>query len=315
MTFISERNIEVASFSGARLRELREQKGLDITFLARRLAFSVAQLEQLEKNESSLFYSEAIRVSAARKVAEFLGEPFVSQPPQVPGPDTSLNAPVDPKVPQDLAFLGLTFPKRRDGQLQPTRYSFLVSGWGMAFIAVISIFLIVLVTPNKAPVPSLAIAQRVPAPVTLATSKPLSGESTQQLTLQVTPPSPQREILTVLPAVNAKETKVSQVASDNPLACNWADGPIDSYVPAKAIKDSGTVYVKGAPGRVVCVKDGRGKEWQHTFSAVGGQSFYGAAPWLVASSQLSDLEVYFQGARVRSQTGAKKLRLLSANPA
>lgn len=315
MTLISERNSEVVSFSGERLRELREQKGLDITFLARRLAFSVAQLEQLENNESSLFYSEAIRVAAARKVAEFLGEPIVSPAPQVPEPDTSLNAPAEPEVPRDLAGLGLAFPKTHDGQLQPTRYLFLIFGCGAAFIAAISIFLIARMTPNKAPVLLVPTAQRVPEPATLETPKLLGIASTQQLTLQVTPPSPLRESSPALPGVNAKETKVSQVAKSNPLACNWADGSIDSYVPAKAVKSPGSVHVKGVPGQVVCVKDDLGKEWQHTFSAAGGQSFYGTAPWLVASSQLHDLEVYFQGVRVRSQTGAKKLRLMPANPA
>jgi len=59
---------------GLRLRELREAKGMSRYALAHRLAMSDDQLRQIEANESSLFYSEAIRVTAIRKIADFLGE-------------------------------------------------------------------------------------------------------------------------------------------------------------------------------------------------------------------------------------------------
>ena len=64
---------------GVRLRELREAKGISRPVLAHRLTLSDAQLRQIEDNESSLFYSDAIRTVAVRKVADFLGEPLVLQ--------------------------------------------------------------------------------------------------------------------------------------------------------------------------------------------------------------------------------------------
>ena len=65
---------------GLRLRELREAKGMSRYALAHQLAMSDAQLRQIEENDSSLFYSAAIRATAVRKVADFLGEPIVSAP-------------------------------------------------------------------------------------------------------------------------------------------------------------------------------------------------------------------------------------------
>lgn len=57
---------------GARLKLIRESKGLDAASLARKLSMSVAQIRQIEDNENSLFYSETIRLTAAKKVAYFL---------------------------------------------------------------------------------------------------------------------------------------------------------------------------------------------------------------------------------------------------
>lgn len=104
-----------ALFSGERLRELREAMELDIPSLAKRMALSPAQLRQLENNQSSLFYSEAIRVAAARKVAEFLGEPLLLDPAAV----TCL----DPWAPDRLPHLRV--------KLDPDD-GFALSGWTAA---------------------------------------------------------------------------------------------------------------------------------------------------------------------------------------
>lgn len=82
-----------SSFRGERLRELREAKGFDVETLAKRLAVSPAQLRQLESNQSSLFYSEAIRLAVARKVSEFLGETLV-----IDSPEATLAALASPQI-------------------------------------------------------------------------------------------------------------------------------------------------------------------------------------------------------------------------
>lgn len=72
--------VQSTRFRGERLRELRESKCLDIESLAKRLALTAAQLRQLESNQGSLFYSNAIRLATARKVSAFLGESLVLEP-------------------------------------------------------------------------------------------------------------------------------------------------------------------------------------------------------------------------------------------
>jgi hypothetical protein len=73
------------------LREWRLAQQLDVTAVAREANLSVAQIHQLETQGTSLFYSPAIKESAARKVALLLG----GDPAQVVAEDASkaVNAP------------------------------------------------------------------------------------------------------------------------------------------------------------------------------------------------------------------------------
>lgn len=63
---------------GELLRNLRETQAVDINVLARQVNLSVRQLQQLESDEMAsgerpLFYSDAIKANAAKKVALALG--------------------------------------------------------------------------------------------------------------------------------------------------------------------------------------------------------------------------------------------------
>jgi transcriptional regulator with XRE-family HTH domain len=55
------------------LYQWRLAQNLDVTVVARKANLSVAQIQQLESQGSSLFYSPAIKEAAARKVALLLG--------------------------------------------------------------------------------------------------------------------------------------------------------------------------------------------------------------------------------------------------
>lgn len=314
MTLPPDCTNESAYNCGSRLRELRERKGWEITALARRLALSVDQLKQLEQDESSLFYSQAIRFATARKVAEFLGEPILLPLDKAPEPEASLTEAFALETPQPLSSIRQV-AKADEVQKPEPRFSFHLSKWSAAFIAVTSSFLLLLMLPKNAPVSSAQITQPALSSDTPQPSRLETPDSTE-LTSRASAANPATVTsVSDSPPASPPAGKVSQVANDVALACQAQTGPIDTFMPSKAVKDPALVFVKGAPGQVVCVKDSRGKEWQHTFSGVDGQSFYGTAPWLIASGQLQELEIYFQGARARSKSGGNQLRLLPANPA
>ena len=64
---------EHASINGALLRLRREARGWVQSDVATRACMSVKQIRQLEDGGLSAFYSEAVKVTAAKKVGHLLG--------------------------------------------------------------------------------------------------------------------------------------------------------------------------------------------------------------------------------------------------
>lgn len=93
--------------SGAQLKAMRLAAGLDVAVLARRVSLSTAQLQQLENDQHSLFYTPAIRRHAARKVLAHLNSQWA------PGEsDEVLVLPAQPVLPDPVGLL-----QPRDGQV------------------------------------------------------------------------------------------------------------------------------------------------------------------------------------------------------
>ena len=71
------------SFDGGLLRKQREIRGWTVNDIAARACLSVKQIRQLEEGGSESFYSPAVRLTAAKKVASLLGvsiNPVQDQP-------------------------------------------------------------------------------------------------------------------------------------------------------------------------------------------------------------------------------------------
>lgn len=74
-----------ASINGHLLRVQRETRGWTMTDLAVRSCLSIKQIRQLEEGGSESFYSDAVKLTAAKKVAALLGlsiEQVLGQPPR-----------------------------------------------------------------------------------------------------------------------------------------------------------------------------------------------------------------------------------------
>lgn len=344
-------SVQLTRFRGERLRELRESKGLDLESLAKRLALSPAQLRQLETNQGSLFYSDAIRLATARKVSAFLGETLVLEPAPATAEEQSQGLNAEAQVPSNQRVQPAPFPQSDSvhvttNQPAPRRVPagesrLSLSGWGVALWGVALIFSVLLglqaFSKPEALAPDSAAsaagssgresvayaASSVPAVLVPAESMArVAAAPAAVLPIQASPPTPSvlaavtpsavAQISTATPVLAATSAHQAQAAQD----CGLSNGPTASFTPAKADKDAAQIFVQGLPGQVVCVKDGRGQVWRHEFSNSAGRSFFGVAPWLVESNQLSELQIYFQGNRARpSLSGATRLRLLAAEPA
>ncbi len=329
-------------FSGERLRELRESKDLELVDLAKRLALSPAQLRQLENNQNSLFYSDAIRLSAARKVSEFLGEPLRLEPiAELPEAESAEATPM-PQAPAgeavtvpdpwpiDTARLTALGRLASDKSKPPVRRipsgdsRFALSGWSAALCCVVLTFIVLLgfqaySEPELIPVKALADRNAATPSTVGANEAPVSLPPVAALPVQdVSAAIPVQTGPVVVPvaALSQQPALASAGPGRGGLGCDVSNGPVASFTPARPDKDAAQIFVQGVAGQVVCIKDSRGQVWRHEFADSSGRTFFGAAPWLVESTQLTELQVYFQGTRARSPVaGSTRLRLIAAEPA
>ena len=262
---------------GVRLRELREAKGISRPVLAHRLTLSDAQLRQIEDNESSLFYSDAIRTVAVRKVAEFLGEPLVfhssAKDVSALAEDPLLEPPLLVLARQEASSPEPHHPPRPDFPLRS------VARWGIALLGVA---------------------------VTMAIGVWLGADRHDA------PPAALDPV--VVGKLHSESPEAAERAQSGDVTCNTGLGPVATFTPSKAAKDGSLVYVVGTPGQFVCLKDSRGQAWRHDFAIASGRSFYGRPPWIVESPQLGALQIYFQGVLARPPHAAgMRLRLIAAD--
>ncbi len=77
----------IPQINGALLRMRREELGWALSDLATRACLSNKQVKQIEEGGTSSFYSETVKVTAAKKVGGILGLPeqsvFVVEEPEV----------------------------------------------------------------------------------------------------------------------------------------------------------------------------------------------------------------------------------------
>jgi transcriptional regulator with XRE-family HTH domain len=77
----------IPQINGALLRMRREELGWALADLATRACLSNKQVKQIEEGGTSSFYSETVKVTAAKKVGGILGLPeqsvFVVEEPEV----------------------------------------------------------------------------------------------------------------------------------------------------------------------------------------------------------------------------------------
>ncbi len=322
------------------MRELREGQGLDVAVLARRLAISAAQLRQLEQNQSTLFYSDAIRLAAARKVSAYLGEPLLLTQALAPAPDAQpdLSNGGQPHGGQKQAVGAEAVPfaiseapsgqvslkggaesaedvsPSPEPQTMPQRHG--LHPWPSALAGCALALALVLGWQWQAP-EQLAVPQQAGEQAKLEQpAVPEAAAPTAEPTPDKTAAAAELAVVPGSAAAYPEPMRWASVSTDSAkttsdAACGSFVGPADSFSPAKAVKDGSLVYVVGVPDQVVCLKDGQGKVSRHVFTAATGQSFYGTAPWLVESAQLGALQIFFQGARVRlGDSGSRRLRLV-----
>ncbi len=295
----------------------REQRGLSAKDLGGMACLSHRQIEQIENGESSSFYGVQNKFTAAKKVAKLLElsdeEAFdfgvvlakklatEKEAAEAIGrlADTPLSileieesqAPVkkvEPKkvMPKDVPFSSAA------AKSKPASSKRLFLWFGvMAALAFSVINLRPLFFADK-PTEIVEVKEEVIEPA--APSAPSE-------------PAPIAASTTVAPAV---ATLV--VGADSSGVCP-AEEVIVNYKPDAPRKAADSVYVQAKSKQVVCVIDVSGKAQNKLLEPGVGASFYGKPPFKVLTAGLNQVDVFFQGAKVRlSNLNAKTVVLEAA---
>ncbi len=286
---------KVADVKGDRLRELRLLARLDLSELAKRAALSPSQLEQLENGTHGSFYNASIRRQAARKVALILGadpesviEVSVTEamatPTQVMAATAAAPAPKHAGNSLQAWFSVrlrsvLGSPVQAEIKARLPRQLKLAGAAGLTLVMLGVWATVIGFSSDRTKLePSSLESAAMPVKTTDAT--------------QGAPIGPTAQAPSTVQAVDS----VSVKADDG---CDMASAGFAELQAPKALKGPGMVYVVGATGQVVCVRDAGGQAWRHVFGEERGQSFHGRPPWQLQSPQLAQMQLYFQGSLIR----------------
>lgn len=292
---------------------------------------SVRQIEQIENGEISSFYGEQVKFTAAKKVAGLLKltpeDAFefgdLIQAVKAPDPEeklqeetkasavvkkakpekakeveqakekqekqevisvTKVSEPVAEKTsPRKISESVLDYSVKSKAQADPKKKLFLLLSIGAALI-----FAVVNLRPLFFPEP---VKEEV-------------------IIIQAAPPEPAPA---PEPAADAKPT-VAVAPEPAPVAasteCPPADASALNYKPDAPKKAGDLVYLQSKTAQTVCVVDASGKTQNKTLEPGVGVSVYGKPPFKVLTSGLNQVDMYFQGAKVRTGNTTSKTIIL-----
>ena len=261
----------------------REKLQLSTKDLAAQACLSNRQIEQLENGEQSSFYGAQVKVTAAKKVANLLGlkedEVFDYGPKalvkeeipkqvtlQKAASKSSPQIPVSPALPSSLTSMRTKISPQKRWLL-----------WLGLVVAVV--FSIINLRPLFFPEPVEEIIV-----VKEEVIKPVSAEPAPVVT-----PAPM-DVPAAIPVGGGP---------DMAEACPAEDLDTVNYKPEAPRKSADVVYVQAKSKQVVCVIDNTGKSQNKMLESGVGASFYGKPPFKVLTSGLTQLDMYFQGVKVR----------------
>lgn len=305
----------------------REGLGLSTKELSGIACLSVRQIEQIENGETSSFYGSQIKVTAAKKVAALLklkeedAFDFGEKAPPVKIADPAIekvekveivektSAPEKQSKPQQVEQTPKAVIKNIEPvkpyqaskavlQSNPQKRLFVLLGITAALaFAVVNLRPLFFPEPLKEEIVLVERVQEAP-PVNPAVEevKPSLPTTAQAAAPAVSPVAP----ATVIPAV---------VVSTE---CPAVDVSAVTYKPDAPKKAGDMVYVQSKMAQTVCVVDASGKNQSKTLEPGVGASIYGKPPFKVLTAGLNQVDLYFQGAKVRTGGSGKTIILEAA---
>ena len=278
------------------LRTLREAAGLDLAQLAAMANLSPGQVRQLEEGGDSNFYSPQIKAQSMRRVLRLLQN-------QPSAEDAAAQAALE-QTPKSVNVID-DIIRLSETNLKGTIDTSLVRRPSSPYKAllVVGVALVVVPTPQiftewiepftaKPVVEAEPAKEEEPAPQAPVPTKPVETASTvtENISPALTPPVAAPAV--AVPAVTVPA--VAEVAGD----CKSLTAEPTPAAPVSINKTGTYVYLLPTKDVQVCVDDGKRVRTVVTLKAGEGKSIHGSSPWVIASTQINALQIYFQGSKV-----------------
>jgi transcriptional regulator with XRE-family HTH domain len=297
----------------------RENLGLSTKDVSGMSCFSVRQIEQIESGEISSFYGAQNKITAAKKVAELLKlspedafdfSGIVQRAKAVEVEEKLQEESNNPAV-EKKAKSGKEVSKQSEEKVSESKTQ-TVSANKISQTAIdYSVKSKASVDPKKKIFLLVAIAAAVIFSVVnlrpLFFPEPVKEEVV--IIQEVAPePAPAAE-----PAADVK-TATAPAPEPAPAAtsaeCPPADATPLNYKPDAPKKAGDMVYLQSKTAQTVCVVDATGKTQNKTLEPGVGVSVYGKPPLKVLTGGLNQVDLYYQGAKVRlGNTSSKTINL------
>jgi transcriptional regulator with XRE-family HTH domain len=314
---------------GSALKNAREKGGMERSELATQCCLSNKMILELEEGGMTAFYSFQLKLSSAKRVGSFLGLSHsdyleqVVELTEVPDPVVEVEEsaakggeqPAQASPPKSVVNEG---EQLDDLIYQSTNSGISLSHMNMHSIPVrrigILLGLMIAVGVLYGLNSQFEISTRTLAFLEQMGSKNVvKPEAPKELVIQETSPEAVDE---KLPTNVETKPKTILATSVNTTAVQSQCPPIrDAGIPVykspNASKLVDVLNVKTLVKQSICVSDGQGKQTLIDLEPNTAHAFKGAPPFVISAQDLDNVEMYFQGWRVRSPSpGAKQMKLV-----
>jgi len=314
---------------GSALKNAREKRGMERSELATQCCLSNKMILELEEGGMTAFYSFQLKLSSAKRVGSFLGlssSDYLEQVvelTEIPDPVVEVEEsaakggeqPAQASPPKSVLNEG---EQLDDLIYQSTNSGTSLSHMNMHTIPVrrigILLGLLIAVGALYGLNSQFGISTQTLAFIEQMGSKNVvKPEAPQEVVIQE--PSP--EVVDEKPSTNLEgKPKPTLATSVNTTSIQSQCPPIrDAELPVykspNASKLGDVVNVKTLVKQSICVADGQGKQTLVDLEPNTAHMFKGTPPFVISAQDLDNIEMYFQGWRVRSPSpGAKQMKLV-----
>jgi cytoskeleton protein RodZ len=283
----------------------REVLGLTTQELAIQACLSNRQIEQIENGEMSSFYGVQIKFTAAKKVAALLNLSeqdafdFGNQVPDVQ-PATLVE-----ETPQ-VSEVKTTKPTKVEAvKVEPPKVETpVVTSKSTIAVQIQDVEVEQAIPKSRSPSSQkkwfLLLSLAAAIVFSIVNLRPLFFPEAAKEELVLTPPALEQSPAVVPPAADEKASApVATVATTTSTDCPAIESSPVSYKPDAPKKTGDMVYLQSKAAQIVCVIDALGKVQNKQLEPGVGVSVYGKPPLKVLTAGLDQVDLYFQGAKVR----------------